>query len=311
VIDFPTISVVIPCFNGEKYIEAAVRSALDQDWPNLEIVVVDDGSSDRSVELVRGAFPEVTLLQQPNQGVAVARNNGILHARGEWIAFLDADDIWLPGKLRAQWAILSAMPNARMSYTAWQVWDSIDPTPTPAYLAALDRQAGDTDLWSGPTGWIYPQLLLDCVVWTSTVLAHRTLFTDIGMFDSGMRIGEDYDLWLRASRLTEILRVEKPLALYRMHLSNITKKAPAENFHVAVVSSAVQRWGYVSPDGSLAKQTDVNKAFARTWRNFAAAHLAVGNWKRARQGAVSGVRLDPWHLGGWKILARTFVHIDW
>jgi glycosyltransferase involved in cell wall biosynthesis len=306
---FPKISVVIPCFNAEKYIAGAVRSALEQDWPNLEVVVVDDGSLDHSVEVVRSAFPGVTLLRQPNQGVAAARNSGVAQAQGEWVAFLDADDIWLPGKLHAQWELLSAKPSARAAYTAWQVWSSTDPVPPPDYIEALVSQSSETDRWSGPTGWIYPQLLLDCVVWTSTVLAHRTLFTDIGLFDTSLRIGEDYDLWLRASRMTEILRVDRPLALYRMHGSNITKQAPAENFQAAVIANALQRWGYVSPDGSVAKKAEVSNALAGSWRSFAGAHVAAGNWKRARQGAVAAVRLAPMHMGGWKLLARSMMRL--
>jgi glycosyltransferase involved in cell wall biosynthesis len=305
----PKISVVIPCYNAERYIVAAIHSALAQEWPGLEILVVDDGSSDRSIDLVRETFPSVKLLRQPNQGVASARNYGISVAQGEWIAFLDADDIWLPGKLNAQWELLSAKPSARMSYTSWQVWTSTDPEPTVEFLEALSDQSGEVSRWSGATGWIYTQLLLDCVVWTSTVMAHRTLFTDIGVFDTSLRIGEDYDLWLRASRLTEILRVSRPLALYRMHVSNITRQAPMENYQAAVVSNAVSRWGYGSPDGSVARQSDVNRAIARSWRNFAIANMVSGNWKRARQSATPAVRLDPLHLGGWKILAQTMMHL--
>jgi glycosyltransferase involved in cell wall biosynthesis len=160
----PKISVIIPCFNAEQYIVAAVHSVLAQNWPNLEIVVVDDGSSDHSAELVRNTFPEVRLIQQTNQGVAAARNNGLTQAQGDWIAFLDADDIWLPGKLQAQYHQLISVPDARMSYTAWQVWASTEPAPSPEYIEGLIRRSGDTKAWTGATGWIYPQLLLDCEV---------------------------------------------------------------------------------------------------------------------------------------------------
>ncbi|OOG51168.1 glycosyltransferase [Polaromonas sp. C04] len=304
------ISVVIPCFNADKYIEAAIRSVLAQEWPQLEIVVVDDGSSDNSSKLVRDKFPEVVLLRQANQGVAVARNNGISHAKGDWIAFLDADDIWLPGKLHAQWATLKATPAARMTYTAWQVWSGLEPTPSPECLAALLNDADETDRWSGATGWVYSQLLLDCVVWTSTVLAHRTVFKEVGQFDPTLRIGEDYDLWLRASRVTQILRVPRPYALYRMHSASITKSVPEKNYRNLVVDRALARWGYVAPDGSYARKADVASAMAKSWSDFAGAHLDAGNLALAQQAGLQALRADWRHVNGWKVLLKTAVRLS-
>jgi GT2 family glycosyltransferase len=208
-----SLSVVIPCYNAERYLASTVDSVLLQNGPDLEVVIVDDGSRDGSADLIRqryGSVSNVRLLQQANQGVAAARNHGVREARGEWIAFVDADDIWLPGKLRAQMDLLSMEPEARMAYTAWQVWSSAAPLPTPDFLAELQAQADDTERWSGATGWIYPQLLLECAVWTSTVLAHRSVFDEVGLFDTTLPIGEDWDLWLRASRVTPIVRVPRP-----------------------------------------------------------------------------------------------------
>lgn len=300
----PKISVVIPCFNAAPYISAAIQSALAQDWPDLELVVVDDGSSDGSAELVQCMFPTVTLIRQANQGVAIARNSGIANAQGEWIAFLDADDIWLPSKLQRQWALLQATPGARMAYTAWQVWPSTAPEPLPAYLAQIDGLVNNPDRWAGATGWIYPQLLLDCVVWTSTVLAHRSVFADVGVFDPALRIGEDYDLWLRASRITEILRVPRPLALYRIHPNSITKSVPEKNFRALVVGRAISRWGYASPDGCVTNQRVVDNALAKSWSDFAGAHLAVGNLPAARQAALLALRKNWFHTAGIKVWLR-------
>ena len=304
----PTISVVVPCFNAERYIAAAVESALQQGWPGLEVVVVDDGSTDGSAERVRGlcrAHSNVRLIEQANAGVAAARNHGLRHASGEWIAFLDADDLWLPGKLRAQWLLLRSCPDARMAYTAWQVWSSAEPVPTDAYLAELLTRAGQPACWSGPSGWLYRHLLLDCEVWTSTVLAQRSLFDEVGVFDSGLRIGEDWDLWLRMSRVTPILRVPRPYALYRMHPSNITRRAPDQNFKSVVIARALARWGYGSPDGSAASKAAVDRGLARSWSDFAGANLLAGDVARARHGALMALRTDPRHLAGWKVLAKT------
>lgn len=302
----PKISVIIPCYNAERYIVSAISSVFAQDWPNLEVVVVDDGSSDRSAELICASFPEVRLVQQRNQGIAVARNHGIACAQGDWIAFLDADDIWLPGKLQAQWDTLSAIPGARMCHTAFEFWTSTEPSPEPAFLAALQGRSGDRKRWLGVSGWIYPQLLLDCAVWTSTVLVHRSVFSEVGPFDQSLRIGEDYDLWLRISRVTQILHVAFPYALYRLHPTSITRSIVQENHRGLVISRALARWGYLSPDGSSARKADVDRALANTWSEFACVHLTAGNFIRARQAALTALRIDLTHAKGWKVLISTF-----
>lgn len=302
----PKISVIIPCYNAERYIVSAISSVLAQNWPNLEIVVVDDGSSDRSAELICASFPEVRLVQQRNQGIAVARNHGIACAQGDWIAFLDADDVWLPGKLQAQWDTLSAVPGARMCHTAFEFWTSTEPSPEPAFLAALQSRSGDRRRWFGVSGWIYPQLLLDCAVWTSTVLVHRSVFSEVGQFDQSLRIGEDYDLWLRISRVTQILHVAFPYALYRRHSTSITRSIVQENHRDLVINRALARWGYRSPDGSRARKADVDRALANTWTEFACLHLAAGNFIRARQAALTALRIDMTHAKGWKVLISTF-----
>lgn len=303
----PMISVVIPCYNAERWIGATLRSVLAQDWPKLEIIVVDDGSSDRSAELVRTQFPDITLLQQKNSGVAAARNLGIANAKGDWIAFVDADDIWLPGKLHAQWLALSLHPGERMAYTAWHVWPCANPEPEATLLRDLGQHSTDTSLWDGPTGWIYPDLLEDCCVWTSTVLMHRSLLEQIGTFDEQLRIGEDYDLWLRASQATQIVRIPKPLALYRMHPDSITKKAPDTNYQALVIVRAINQWGYCSPDGRTAAKKIVDSALARTWRDFAGAHMKAGNLEHARHGSFMSLRSDWCQLRGWKLAGRSIL----
>ena len=180
----PLISVVVPCFNGIAHVGAALRSVLDQRWPNLEVIVVDDGSTDGSAASIRSGFPSVIVIEQVNQGVAAARNRGIAEARGEWVAFLDADDIWLPGKLMAQMEVAAAAPETRMTYTAWAVWTSDNSSPDAGFMHNLHQRAGVETFWIGPSGWIYPQLLLDCAVWTSTVLMRRSLLQEIGSFDT-------------------------------------------------------------------------------------------------------------------------------
>jgi glycosyltransferase involved in cell wall biosynthesis len=301
----PLVSVVIPCYNAERYIGATIRSVLAQDIDGIEVIVVDDGSRDGSVALVRAQFPQVRVVVQANAGVAAARNHGLQLARGEWVAFVDADDIWLPGKLKAQFAEMAQVPGCRMGYTAWQVWPCLNPEPDAPYLAQLAELAAERARWTGATGWIYPQLLLDCVVWTSTVLAQRSLFEEIGGFDQTLRIGEDYDLWLRASRVTPIHRVARPYALYRMHPDSITRAVPAHNYRAIVIGRALEQWGWASPDGRQADRVAVRRCLAKSWSDFAGAHLAGGNLAQARTAGWQALRTDMRHLPGWKVLCKT------
>lgn len=300
----PRLSVVIPCYNAAPYICATIASVLAQGQPDTDIIVVDDGSADDSVARVRAAYPAVRVIKQENQGVAAARNNGVRAARGEWIAFIDADDIWLPGKIAAQFDQLAGVPDCRMSYTAWHVWPSQHPDPTAAELMAFSALATDPANWQGASGWIYPELLLDCEVWTSTVLAHRSLFEEAGLFDAGLKIGEDYDLWLRIARVTQILRVARPYALYRVHPDSITRSTPAKNFRAIVIERALGRWGGASPDGRLADMAAVRRALAKSWSDFGGSHLRQGNFAVARDAAWRALRADPTHLAGCKIYCK-------
>jgi GT2 family glycosyltransferase len=304
----PRVSVVIPCYNARPYVGATLRSVHAQQGVELDVIVVDDGSSDGSPDLVERDFPGVRVVRQANQGVAVARNRGIAEARHDWVAFIDADDLWLPGKLRAQFERLAASPaGGCMAYTAWAVWSSNEPEPSPSWFADLARRAAEPGRWEGADGWIYPELLLDCEVWTSGVLAERALLRELGGFDPTLRIGEDYDLWLRASRVTPIVRVSRPLAIYRLHPASITRRVPAANHKGQIIERALHEWGYAGPDGRRARRADVARGLARSWADFAGAQLSAGCARAALPAALRSVRTWPGQTLGWTVLAKSAV----
>ena len=300
-----SVSVVIPCYNGARFLAATLDSVLSQGGVNLDVIVVDDGSTDESPSIIEEGYPSVRLVRQVNGGVARARNRGVELARHDWVAFVDADDIWLPGKLRAQLDLHRSHPACRLSYTAWHVWNCEDPRPDSRLVDELTVSFGDEGRWVGPSGWIYPELLLDCDVWTSTVLLQRTLFEELGGFDLDLRVGEDWDLWLRASRVTPIIRLNAPYSLYRMHGESLTKRLPDRNYKHLVVNRAIARWGYAGTDGRKAARADVRRSQALTWAELAGARLALGNRLEAQRDAWRAVRTDPTFFRAWKAMLKS------
>jgi glycosyltransferase involved in cell wall biosynthesis len=200
----PTVTVVIPTYNLASLLPEAVASVRTQQWPNLEIIVVDDGSTDATESVLNSLANDSDLrwFRQDNAGAAAARNRGIAEARGDWIAFLDADDVWLPGKLTAQFGELEKRPNAAFSYT--------DVTLRFATGEESDLACGNADQ---P---LLMQLLGGNLFATPTVVVRRECLREVGLFDEQLRTGEDWDLWLRLAAHFEHVRVARPLTVIRV-----------------------------------------------------------------------------------------------
>lgn len=206
------LSVVIPAYNAVATIRSAVVSTLNQTQPVLEVIVVDDGSTDATAEVVGAiADPRVRLVSRANGGPSAARNAGIAAARGDWIAFLDSDDLWLPSYVRTATAALVAAPHPGFAYTDAYVFDAgrgqvkrgsamdaVEPPPPDraSFLAALLRR--------------------NFVFTAATVPA--AVLAAVGGYDESLRLSEEYDLWLRILVAGfDAVWMGGPLAVYRMH----------------------------------------------------------------------------------------------
>jgi glycosyltransferase involved in cell wall biosynthesis len=198
------VSVVIPTYNLARFLPEAVASARAQVWPDLEIIVVDDGSTDDTPEVLERLAREGELrcIRQENAGASAARNRGIHEARKGWVAFLDADDFWLAGKLAAQFEALEGKPSAAFSFTDERLRFE-DGTET-------DRASRATD---AP---LLPQLLAGNIFATPTALVRRDCFDAVGLFDARLRTGEDWDMWMRLAAHFESARVALPLTTVRV-----------------------------------------------------------------------------------------------
>ena len=272
-----SVSVIIPVFNGEKHIAEAIDSVLCQDYSPLEILVIDDGSTDNTIEIVESYGHKVRLIKQSNRGSAAARNNGIRNARGEYIAFLDSDDVWWPHKIRYQMDSL-ARSDCTMAYSSFIRWNAdkagVYPSPEVEFAKEANPNASNGER---VTGYPYPELLLDCIVWTSTVIVKKEDLEKAGLFDESLRKGQDYDLWLRLSRNVKMLALRQPTALYRIHPGNITARVNDINYGYLILSRAVETWGESGPDGRLPPAGLVSARLARLSFDHGLTHLKRGN----------------------------------
>ena len=199
----PRVSVIIPTYNRAALVQEAVASVLAQTCRDFELLVVDDGSTDGTLEALAPWDGEVKVLSLPvRRGVSGARNAGIAAAQGEWLAFLDADDLWLPEKLARQMAFMEAHPQLLLSQTE-EIWVRRGLRVNPPRSHA--KAGGD----------IFLRSLERCLVSPSAVVLHRRLLDEHGGFDESLPAAEDYDLWLRLAWRYEVGLLPEPLVVKR------------------------------------------------------------------------------------------------
>lgn len=212
-------SVVIPLYNKEHYIEATIRSVLNQTCTDYEVIVVDDGSKDDSLALARKFESDrVRIIHQENQGVAVARNTGILNARGEFICFLDADDEWRPEYLSAIQGLTEQYPESAIFVTAYAVNMGNGKIH---YSTRLEPETGCL-----PSYWLTLAKGYD-FVWTSATTIRRQALLDAGLFKPGEKIGQDLDMWARVARIN-------PRVAYSNHICVNYNRAAEQNARTRV-----------------------------------------------------------------------------
>ncbi len=262
---FPRVSVVIPAYNAGSFLREAIDSVLAQSWPVAEIIVVDDGSTDNSREIARAYCPTVRLLETARGGASGARNAGAREATGEWLAFLDADDIWLPNKLERQFSVIDDR-TALVYCDRWNIGVRAGLPEIQSEIQPL--QDGD----------LFTSLLLDGnVITTSGVLIRTAVFHDVGGFDEDPRLipAEDWDLWVRVAASHVIRACREPLIQYRLHAEGMSRRLDQMNdarCFVIVRALSSQR-------GRALPQLVRRRIWSETWR--------VNGWDATRHGSLS------------------------
>lgn len=257
------VSVVIPTYNRIKQLPIALNSVLSQTRSVTEILVVDDGSTDNTVENLSPKYKTVTFLRQKNEGVSSARNAGIKAAKSPWIALLDSDDQWMPDKIEKQIHCLSEDNEIKACHTGEKWIRNGNEVPTARFLN------------KAPDG-LFERSLERCIICPSSVILHRSIFEKIGFFDTKLPICEDYDFWLRLLLNYQIGLVDEPLvAKTGGHPDQLsTSTWGLDRFHVQSLEQI-----YLSEELNSQQKEMVLKTIARK-----ADLLAKGFMKHGKEG---------------------------
>ena len=211
------VSVIIATYNSAAYLKEAIDSVLAQEYKNFEIIVVDDGSTDRTKQLVEGLqahnSQRIQYVYQQNQGPAPARNSGIKHADGRYIAFLDADDIWLPDKLSKQMPCFAQRPQTGFVYCD-NIFVDENNRPIENYIRKIKLLEGS----------ILLELFNDFFIITSGIVLKRECIDAIGLFDEKLLVGEDYEFFLRLAKNYQAGVVRERLFRRRVHAQSLSRQ---------------------------------------------------------------------------------------
>ena len=213
-------SIIMPAFNAEATICKSIQSVIDQTYDNWELIIINDGSTDNTLNIINNYLKvesKITVINlESNIGLSNARNEGILKARGEFITFLDSDDIWYNTKLKLQHEFHLLNPHCDFSHTNFDL--IIDDKIRPRSFRLF------SELGYKNRGNLYPQLVYKNVIGILTVCIRKRLLKEVGLFDTNLWTFEDQDLWLRVSNKTTFGYINKVLAAYRINNNGITSK---------------------------------------------------------------------------------------
>ena len=219
----PLVSVILPTFDRMPWLQSSLQSVLEQTYSNLEIIVVDDGSTDSTPEFLASTPRNVRCFRQENQGVAAARNLGLQHVRGELIAFQDSDDIWHPHRLERGIAQLAGHPDIGLTCAGSRLVD-VDGNELGKRWKPIQ------------SGNVTEELFGDCFVTMPTVLVRKSVTDLAGMFDTTLRVNSDYEYWLRISLLTRFAGIDEALVDVRRSPTSLTKQNRPEKACIALRS---------------------------------------------------------------------------
>lgn len=294
----PRVSIVIPTYNRQELVIEAIESVLAQSYRDFEIIVVDDGSTDETSARLEHYSNRIEYRKQKNQGVAAARNTGIRLSQGEFICFLDSDDLWEPRKLETQVAFADAHSEYALLCTEVRGF-SID-------AVAIGRNK--SEMYDIQNGFVVEQLLFGNWIQTSSVMVRRECFDEVGLFDEAVgQFGEDWLLWMRVASKFPVFFIPEPLVSYRYQPGGLTLSRPEEQFRSLMgCLEAMKDFPQFQRKPYLLREAEYRICLGRAWHDRSAQEydLAIAKLVRARK--LRRIPLVPLCLLTRAILEKNF-----
>ena len=298
----PLVSVVIPCYNGENFLRDAVKSVVDQTYRDLELIIIDDGSTDGSARLVQELEEEYgdhlhikCLRNEGNRGIPYTRNRGVREARGRYIAFLDQDDLWLPEKIEKQVKVATALGEPALVFTNIMVSGEqgtfLDEWPgryVPRDLDSLGREE------------VVKALFMVNFIPFVTVLVEKSSLEEVGLFDESLTGGaDDYDLVLRLAGRMRTFYIDEPLAIRREHGMNYSDPERLARDELRLCQKALGLYPYLKPYWK--------KKVSLVYTGLGNACMRTGDGKRALSFFLQAVRVDRGNLNAMAKAALVYL----
>jgi len=260
----PKVSIVMAAYNGEKYIADAIQSVVNQTFADFDLLIIDDGSVDNTSAVVASFLSDkrIKYFFQTNKGTSSARNRGIVQATGEYIGFIDQDDLFLPDKIEATSQFLDDNPSCAMVYTDMFVTDAKGETICEWLVKKKWYAEGD----------IYLNLLKECFFIPIAVLIRKSVFCEVGLFDEDVQSTEDIDLWLRIARNNRIGLIKSPLAKWRTHDGNFSKNSKHQDQNYIKVLKKQLLLGLIKDENCV-----VRRGLSSTYFDLALIALSEGD----------------------------------
>lgn len=293
------VSVIVPVYNGERYLREALDSVFAQTFRDYEVICVDDGSTDASVTIIKEYGEQATLIQQVNAGQGAARNVGVRRGVGVYVAFLDQDDRWYPHKLQQQVAALEADPSAVLAYCNSDRMDDEGRLLQVGATLAERQSAAES-----PLG----RLIGEGLVLPSTMLVRRAIFECVGGFDHALRGFEDFDLCARLKLKGRFVFLKEPGVCYRVHGEGFQRTG---GLHVIQSRARFLDRMRVLYGGDRTKEALIDAMQAECYSDWGIQELSTGSRANGRRMLVRSLRCNPLKFRTYSRLFRSLLLPGW